>query len=214
MYAKGDNLPVVTDVNLINPIGTLGRRPADLQHRGQRDDALDPRFNHINRCSRSANRPSRSMTLQASKRLAAGPDLQRPVHARQGPRQHAAADAADGAGGTGPLGSEQPRSRPGAEPARHAPQLHRQHRLHVAATRRTTRSCAALLERQPDRRAAAVQQRPAGQPAGEPRPERRRRRERSAAGRRPQLALPADPQERRLALHALDPDPRIDCAPK
>ena len=43
----------------------------------------------------------------------------------------------------------------------------------------------------------------------ERRPERRRRRQRSAALRRPQLALSAEPLERRPALHALDPDPRV-----
>ncbi len=32
-YVKGYNLPVVTNINLINPIGTLADGLPDLQHR-------------------------------------------------------------------------------------------------------------------------------------------------------------------------------------
>ncbi len=42
MYAKGSQLPVINDINLINPIGDAGRRTADLQHRGQREHAGEP----------------------------------------------------------------------------------------------------------------------------------------------------------------------------
>ena len=59
MYAKGWNLPVVTDINLINPVGSLadGRpifaRRRERQH--ARRSALQP---HLPKCSRSASRPS------------------------------------------------------------------------------------------------------------------------------------------------------------
>ena len=38
-YVKGYNLPVVTNINVINPIGTLDDGRPDLQHRHQRRDA-------------------------------------------------------------------------------------------------------------------------------------------------------------------------------
>ena len=48
MYAKGDQLPVVTDVNLINPTGTLGDGRPIYSTAVNASTRLDPRFNHIN----------------------------------------------------------------------------------------------------------------------------------------------------------------------
>ena len=49
VYNRGYNLPVITDINLINPVGYAGRRPRHLQHGGERATTrMDPRFNHIN----------------------------------------------------------------------------------------------------------------------------------------------------------------------
>ena len=48
VYNRGYNLPVITDINLINPTGTLADGRRHLQHDGERRDPVDPRFNHIN----------------------------------------------------------------------------------------------------------------------------------------------------------------------
>ena len=72
MYAKGSQLPVVTDINLINPVSSLADgRPvyATAVNAGTR---VDPRFNHIFEVQSIAESEFKSMTVQASKRIAAG----------------------------------------------------------------------------------------------------------------------------------------------
>ncbi len=72
MYAKGSQLPVVTDINLINPVSFLADgRPvyATAVNAGTR---VDPRFNHIFEVQSIAKSEFKSMTVQASKRIAAG----------------------------------------------------------------------------------------------------------------------------------------------
>ncbi|MGC4085072.1 MAG: carboxypeptidase regulatory-like domain-containing protein [Vicinamibacterales bacterium] len=72
MYAKGTELPVVTDVNLINPISTLedGRPVYSTQVNAA--TRVDPRFNHISEVQSLGESTFKSMTLQVSKRFAAG----------------------------------------------------------------------------------------------------------------------------------------------
>jgi carboxypeptidase family protein/TonB-dependent receptor-like protein len=67
IYADGDNLPVVTDVNLGAPIGQLGDgRPIFGTSR------VDPRFNRVFEVQSIGNSTFKGLTLQASKRLAQG----------------------------------------------------------------------------------------------------------------------------------------------
>src|SRR3954469_5110659 len=67
IYANGDNLPVVTDVNLGAPVGTLADgRPVYGASR------IDPRFNRIFEVQSIGDSTFKGVTLQASKRLAAG----------------------------------------------------------------------------------------------------------------------------------------------
>jgi hypothetical protein len=72
MYAKGDQLPVVTDVNLINPIGTLADGRPIYNTAVNASTRLDPRFNHINQVQSIGDSTFKSMTVQATKRMAAG----------------------------------------------------------------------------------------------------------------------------------------------
>jgi hypothetical protein len=72
MYAKGSALPVVTDINLINPIGTLSDGRPIYSADVNANTRLDPRFNHINEVQSIGESTFRSLTLQATKRLARG----------------------------------------------------------------------------------------------------------------------------------------------
>ena len=208
MYAKGDQLPVVNDVNLINPIGVARRRPADLQHDGQRVDAPGPALQPH---SRSA--VDRRVRLQVDdapgdEALRERAPVQRSVFAWKGHRRYAAAHAAHGAVGSRPVRPEQSRARQGPEPARHAPQLHGQRDLHVEQPRLQP-DRPRDPERERNRPAAPVQQRPAAEHHREPGSEQGRHQQRPSAVRLPELALPGSAQERRHALHAVDPHRRV-----
>ena len=72
MYAKGDQLPVVTDVNLINPIGTLADGRPIYSTAVNASTRLDPRFNHINQVQSIGDSTFKSMTVQATKRMQQG----------------------------------------------------------------------------------------------------------------------------------------------
>src|SRR5260221_8753193 len=48
VYNRGYNLPVITDVNLINPIGTLADGRGIYSTVVSATSRMDPRFNHIN----------------------------------------------------------------------------------------------------------------------------------------------------------------------
>lgn len=72
MYAKGSQLPVVTDVNLINPISTLADGRPVYSTAVNNTTRVDPRFNHIYEVQSIGESDFKSMTLQASKRFAAG----------------------------------------------------------------------------------------------------------------------------------------------
>jgi hypothetical protein len=72
IYTKGDHLPVVTDVNLINPLRTLADgRPV---YGGSVSAATrqDPRFNHINEVQSIGDSTFKGLTVQLSKRLSKG----------------------------------------------------------------------------------------------------------------------------------------------
>jgi len=72
MYAKGTQLPVVTDVNLINPIGQLADGRPIYSTAVSSATRLDPRFNHINEVQSIGESTFKSTTLQVSKRFAQG----------------------------------------------------------------------------------------------------------------------------------------------
>jgi hypothetical protein len=72
MYAKGSQLPVVTDVNLINPVGTLGDGRPIYSTAVTAATRQDPRFNHINQVQSIGDSTFKSMTLQMNKRFARG----------------------------------------------------------------------------------------------------------------------------------------------
>jgi hypothetical protein len=72
MYAKGDQLPVVTDVNLINPIGTLGDGRPIYSTAVNATTRRDPRFNHISQVQSIGDSTFKSMTVQATKRMKNG----------------------------------------------------------------------------------------------------------------------------------------------
>jgi hypothetical protein len=72
IYANGDNLPVVTDVNLINPIRTLADGRPVYSGTVSAATRQDPRFNHINEVQSIGDSTFKGLTLQMSKRLSRG----------------------------------------------------------------------------------------------------------------------------------------------
>lgn len=72
MYARGSQLPVVTDVNLINPIGTLGDGRPIYNTAVSAATRVDPRFNHINQVQSIGDSTFKAVTLQANKRFSQG----------------------------------------------------------------------------------------------------------------------------------------------
>jgi hypothetical protein len=72
MYAKGDQLPVVNDINLINPTGTLADGRPIYSTTVSADTRQDPRFNHILEVESIGVSNFKSVTLQATKRFASG----------------------------------------------------------------------------------------------------------------------------------------------
>jgi hypothetical protein len=72
IYANGDNLPVVTDINLINPIRTLADGRPVYSGTVSAATRLDPRFNHINEVQSIGDSTFKGLTLQMSKRLSKG----------------------------------------------------------------------------------------------------------------------------------------------
>ena len=72
IYANGDNLPVVSDVNLINPVGTLADGRPIYSGTVNASTRLDPRFNHILEVQSIGDSTFKGLTLQMSKRLSQG----------------------------------------------------------------------------------------------------------------------------------------------
>jgi hypothetical protein len=72
MYAKGSQLPVVTNINPINPIGTLADGRPIYNTTANAQTRLDPRFNLIQQVGSLGSSTFKSMTLGATKRFAKG----------------------------------------------------------------------------------------------------------------------------------------------
>ena len=72
MYAKGSQLPVVTNINPINPIGTLADGRPIYSTTASAATRLDPRFNLIQEVGSIGESTFKSMTVGATKRFAQG----------------------------------------------------------------------------------------------------------------------------------------------
>jgi hypothetical protein len=72
MYAKGGQLPVVNDVNLINPVGQLADGRPIYSTAVNGSTRADARFNHIFEVQSIGISDFKSVTLQATKRFAGG----------------------------------------------------------------------------------------------------------------------------------------------
>jgi hypothetical protein len=72
MYAKGSQLPVVNDINLINPLRTLADGRPVYSTTVNATTRLDPRFNHILEVQSIGESEFKSVTFQTDKRFAHG----------------------------------------------------------------------------------------------------------------------------------------------
>jgi hypothetical protein len=72
IYANGDHLPVVTDVNLIPGTATLADGRPIYSGTISAATRVDPRFNHINEVQSIGDSTFKGMTIQLSKRLSSG----------------------------------------------------------------------------------------------------------------------------------------------
>jgi Carboxypeptidase regulatory-like domain/TonB dependent receptor-like, beta-barrel len=72
MYAKGNDLPVVNDVNLINPIGTLADGRPIYNTTVNATTRADARFNHILEVQSIGESEFKSVTFQTDKRFSSG----------------------------------------------------------------------------------------------------------------------------------------------
>jgi hypothetical protein len=75
MYAKGSQLPVVTNINPINPIGVLGDGRPIYSTTASAATRLDPRFNQILEVGSIGESTFKSMTIGATRRLSNGLSL-------------------------------------------------------------------------------------------------------------------------------------------
>ena len=72
MYAKGSQLPVVNDINLINPTGALADGRPIYSTTVSAATRLDPRFNHILEVQSVGESEFKSVTFQTDKRFGNG----------------------------------------------------------------------------------------------------------------------------------------------
>jgi len=72
MYAKGNQLPVVTNINPINPLGALADGRPIFSTTANATTRLDPRFNQILEVQSIGESTFKSMTVSATKRYAKG----------------------------------------------------------------------------------------------------------------------------------------------
>lgn len=72
VYVKGFDLPVIRDINLINPVGALSDGRPIYSTAVNASTRLDPRFNHINAVQSLGESTYKGMTLQLTKRYSNG----------------------------------------------------------------------------------------------------------------------------------------------
>jgi len=75
MYAKGSDLPVVTSINPINPIGSLADGRPIYGSAVTPATRLDPRFNYIQEVQSIGSSTFKSLTLGTTKRFAKGTEF-------------------------------------------------------------------------------------------------------------------------------------------
>ena len=171
-----------------------GRRPRrSTARRSTRRRALDPRFNHINEVQSIGDSTFKSLTLQVTKRFAQGLTFNVQYPLGKGTDNTPLLDAVDGA-----VGSRAVPIRATSTATSGPNPLDMRHNftgniVYTTSSHVDEHGRPRAAERQRDRRAAAVQQRPAGEHPVQPRPQRRRRQQRPPAQRRPRnsLYLPA-----------------------
>lgn len=71
-YVKGNNLPVVTNINLVNPTGTLPDGIAIFSTAVNASTRVDPRYNTINATQSIGDSTYKNMTVQCTRRSANG----------------------------------------------------------------------------------------------------------------------------------------------
>jgi hypothetical protein len=72
MYAKGSDLPVVTNINPINPVSTLADGRPVFSTTSNVSTRLDPRFNVINEVQSIGDSTFKSMTVSVNQRVTHG----------------------------------------------------------------------------------------------------------------------------------------------
>ena len=130
-YVRGNNLPVVTNINLINPINSTPSGIPIFSTAVNANTRVDPRYNAINATQSIGESTYKNMTLQLTRR---SPTFGFDFAYTLGKSEDNApiTGAAVGAGRRRPDRRHQSRSRSRPEHPRPAPHLQRQHRLHAA----------------------------------------------------------------------------------
>jgi len=72
VYVNGSNLPVVNNINLINPVGTLGDGRPIYSTSVSAATRMDPRFNQINTVQSIGESTYSGLTLQLTRRFSGG----------------------------------------------------------------------------------------------------------------------------------------------
>jgi hypothetical protein len=72
VYVKGDHLPVISDINLISPVGVLADGRPIYSTDVNAGTRADPRFNHINTVQSIGDSTYTAMTIQLTKRFSHG----------------------------------------------------------------------------------------------------------------------------------------------
>ena len=72
VYVSGSNLPVVNNINLINPVGTLGDGRPIYSTSVSAATRMDPRFNQINTLQSIGESTYSGLTLQLTRRFSGG----------------------------------------------------------------------------------------------------------------------------------------------
>jgi hypothetical protein len=72
IYNRGYNLPVITDINLINPVGTLADGRGIYSTAVNASTRMDPRFNHINVVQSPGESTYKALLLTFGKRFTNG----------------------------------------------------------------------------------------------------------------------------------------------
>ena len=180
---KGYNLPVVTNINVINPIGTLADGlPVFAATPINAATRVDPRYNVINSTQSIGESTYKNMTLQFTRRHfnGIGFDLAYTLGKSEDNAPITSTLSVQGdAGRVDPTNLERDLG-PNILDQRHT--FTRQHRGDAAL--RTGRRRRRAPQRQRVRRGDPVRERHPGEPAQQPRAEQRRHGERSAERRR------------------------------